>query len=73
MGPFAKARIYQGVDEVDGDQPSYFPDAQQLMAQVKNKQQVNPEWLTGPFVPPRIYQGVGDMPSYFPDANQFMP
>lgn len=27
MGPFAMPRIYQGVDEVDGQQPSYFPDA----------------------------------------------
>lgn len=75
MGPFAQARIYRGVDEVDGEQPSYFPDANQLMAQVKTKHKsrdMDPAWVSAPFAPARIYQG-GEQPSYFPNANQFMP
>ena len=64
--PFAAARIYQG-----GDQPSYFPDAQQFMPQVKARD-FDPAWVSTPFAPARIYQG-GEQPSYFPNANQFMP
>lgn len=41
------------------------------MSQVKTRD-FDPQWISSPFAPARIYQG-GEQPAYFPNANQFMP